>query len=168
MLFLRVGCGSKPFWDPILGVNSPPSLVYCSGDWDVHWYRILTHRLKDTIIIEKHIFDDQRWSPFLQSLLKNRSALVDFQCLGNNGRGGATPAVGSWSLVSESGYFVPDQQKGWQWLPQSSFNILRQGSSPTGRELLVLPSWLQEVLKLMWDRSDKPEVSEVCDMPESP
>ncbi|CAJ1387988.1 unnamed protein product [Effrenium voratum] len=34
---------------------------------------------KDTIIIEKHIFDDQRWSPFLQSLLKNRSALVDFQ-----------------------------------------------------------------------------------------
>ena len=38
------GCGSNPFWDPILGsVNSPPILSYFSGDWDVHWgYGILT------------------------------------------------------------------------------------------------------------------------------
>ena len=32
------GCGSKSFWDPILGfsVNSPPMLVHFSGDLDVH------------------------------------------------------------------------------------------------------------------------------------
>ena len=40
---------SKPFLGPILGqVNSPPALVYFSGDWDVHWgygLWILTHGL---------------------------------------------------------------------------------------------------------------------------
>ena len=36
------GCGSKPFWDPILGQVHHP--FYISGDWDVHWgYGILTH-----------------------------------------------------------------------------------------------------------------------------
>ena len=25
------------------GVGAPPILVYFSGDWDVHWYGILTH-----------------------------------------------------------------------------------------------------------------------------
>ena len=41
--WLPFGCGSKPmvpFWE----ANSPPILVYCSGDWDVHWgYGVLTH-----------------------------------------------------------------------------------------------------------------------------
>ena len=36
---------SKPFWDPIFGVGEFTTLLgtYFSGDWDVHWYGLLTH-----------------------------------------------------------------------------------------------------------------------------
>ena len=34
-----IGCGSKPFWDPILlvGEFTTHFKIYFSGGWDVHW-----------------------------------------------------------------------------------------------------------------------------------
>ena len=35
------------------GVGAPPSLVYFSGDWDVHWgYGLLTHGYMVAVVLE--------------------------------------------------------------------------------------------------------------------